>query len=126
LNLPSPAREALPSEQGRQRQLRVLVPARADARHDFATLGFRKDVSHDSIQRPGLFLCQRDLVRFHSLNRLDPVITDQLDVHLALSGSFNRMKRSSASLTFCGLEYLTMSPRFMVVGRQAGTGALFS
>jgi hypothetical protein len=46
-NLPSPAGDFVLVQQFCQRDLPVLVPARADARHDFRPLGFGKDISHD-------------------------------------------------------------------------------
>src|SRR5258705_8399146 len=44
--MPPPARDAMRAKHSYQRQLRVLVPARADARHHIAALGFAKDIRH--------------------------------------------------------------------------------
>lgn len=50
LNLPAPARQAMPPQQFRQRQFRGLVAARADARHHFRPLRLGEHVRH------GIFL----------------------------------------------------------------------
>jgi len=46
LNLPPPARDAMPPQQFRQRQFRILVAAPANPRHHLGTFGFGKDISH--------------------------------------------------------------------------------
>jgi len=45
-HMPPPARDAVRAKHSYQRQLRVLVPARADARHHVAALGFAEDIGH--------------------------------------------------------------------------------
>jgi hypothetical protein len=46
LNLPPPAGDFVPAQQFCQRDFRLFVPARADARHDFGTLFSGKHISH--------------------------------------------------------------------------------
>ena len=47
-NVPPPSADAMRSQQLRQRQFRVLVPAPANPRHHLGTLLFGKDISHNS------------------------------------------------------------------------------
>jgi predicted RNase H-like HicB family nuclease len=42
----APAADSIHAQQPCQRQFRVLVPARADPRHDLGTFGFGKNISH--------------------------------------------------------------------------------
>jgi hypothetical protein len=61
----TPAGDAVLPKDLRQRQFRVLVPPRPDARHHLGTFGFSEDVSHAA--RQNSFIILKSQAGLHAL-----------------------------------------------------------